>query len=74
MVRTDFTEPQCLYSGSKTLPNLWAVWLEQSLSAGAVELNLYSPCGPYGIYRASVLVQYNFNSTKPMGRKNSTDP
>ena len=37
---------------------LWAVWPVQSLSACTrVQLYLYSPCGPYGLYRASVLVQ-----------------
>jgi hypothetical protein len=36
---------------------LWAVRPVQSLSAGTVELYLYSPYGPYGLYRASVPVQ-----------------
>jgi hypothetical protein len=36
---------------------LWAVRLVQSLSACTVELYLYYPYGPYGLYRASVPVQ-----------------
>jgi hypothetical protein len=36
---------------------LWAVQPAQSLSACTVELYLYSPYGPYGLYRASVPVQ-----------------
>ena len=42
MGRTACTEPQCLYKG--------ALYLR-------VELYLYSPYGPYGLYRASVPVQ-----------------
>ena len=40
--RTACTEPQCLYKGALYL---------------TVELYLYSPYGPYGLYRASVSVQ-----------------
>ena len=36
---------------------LWAVRPVQNLSACTVELYLYSPYGPYGLYRASVPVQ-----------------
>ena len=36
---------------------LWAVRPVQSLSACTVELYLYSPYGPYGLFRASVPVQ-----------------
>jgi len=39
MDRTACTEPQCLYKGALYL---------------TVELYLYSPYGPYGLYRASV--------------------
>ena len=42
MGRTACTEPQCLYKGALYL---------------TVELYLYSPYGPYGLYRASVPVQ-----------------
>ena len=42
--RTACTEPQCLYNG--------ALYLYLT-----VELYLYSPYGPYGLYRASVPVQ-----------------
>ena len=44
MGRTARTEPQCLYKGALYL------YLR-------VELYLYSPYGPYGLYRASVPVQ-----------------
>ena len=44
MGRTAYTEPQCLYKGALYL------YLR-------VELYLYSPYGPYGLYRASVPVQ-----------------
>jgi hypothetical protein len=68
---TACTEPQCLYKGALnlysraiTLLPLWAVRPVQSLSACTrvhftftVELYLYSPYGPYGLYRASVPVQ-----------------
>jgi hypothetical protein len=36
---------------------LWALRPVQCLSACTVELYLYSPCGLYGLYRASVPVQ-----------------
>jgi len=45
---------------------LWAVRTVQSLSACTVELYLYSPYGPYGLYRASVPVKYSYTSTLPM--------
>jgi hypothetical protein len=51
------TEPQGLYSRAIPLLPLWAIRPLQSLSACTVELYLYSPYGPYGLYRASVLVQ-----------------
>ena len=54
---TPCTEPQYLYSRATPLLPLWAVRPVQSLSACTVELYLYSPYGPYGLYRASVLVQ-----------------
>ena len=38
------------------------------------ELNLYSPYGPYGLYRATVPVQYSYTSTPPMGRTACTEP
>src|SRR5215475_12951375 len=57
MGRTACTEPQCLYSRAIPLLPLWAVRPVQSLSACTVELYLYSPYGPYGLYRASVPVQ-----------------
>jgi hypothetical protein len=57
MSRTTCTEPQCLYS-SAIRPGAWrAVGRASGLSACTVELYLYSPYGPYGLYRASVPVQ-----------------
>jgi len=63
MGRTASTEPQCLYSTAIPLLPLWAVQHVQSLSACTVQLQLYSPYGPYGLYRPSVPVQYSYNST-----------
>ena len=57
MGRTACTEPQCLYSTDIPLFLLWTVRTLQSLSACTVQLYLYSPYGPYGLYRASVPVQ-----------------
>ena len=57
MGRTACTEPLCLYSRAIPLLPLWAVQPVQSLSACTVELYLYSPYGPYGLYRTSVPVQ-----------------
>ena len=68
MGRTAFIEPQCLYSRAIPLLPLWAVRPVQTLSACTVELYLYSPYGPYSLYRASVTVQYSYTSTPPMGR------
>jgi hypothetical protein len=55
--RTACTEPQWLYSRAIYILPLWAVRPVQSLSACTVELYLYCPYGPYGLYRASVPVQ-----------------
>jgi len=74
MDRMACTEPQCLYSTAITLLPLWAVRPVQGLSACTVQLYLYSPYGPYGLYRALVPVQYSYNSTPPMGRTTSTEP
>jgi len=74
MGRTACTEPQCLYSIAIPLLPLWAVQFVQSLSACTVELYLYSPYGLYGLYRASVPVQYSYTSTPPMGHKACTEP
>ena len=69
-----FAEPQCLYSTAITLLHLWTVRTAQSLSACTVQLYLYFSYGPYGLYRASVPVQYSYNSTPPIGRTASTEP
>ena len=74
MGRRACTEPQCLYSRAIPLLPLWAVGPVQSLNACTVELYLYSPNGPYGLYRASVPVQYSYTSTLPMGRTACTEP
>ena len=74
MDRTPCTEPQCLYSTAIPLLPLWAVRTVQSLSACTVQLYLYSPYGPYGLYRASVPVQYSYTSTPPMDRTACTEP
>jgi len=74
MVRTTFTEPQCLYSIAIPLLPLWAIRPVQSLSACTVELYFYSPYGPYGLYRASVPVLYSYTCTSPMGRTVCTEP
>ena len=49
------------YSYNSTPP--MAVRPVLSLSACTVQLYLYSPYGPYGVYRASVTVQYSYTST-----------
>jgi len=72
--RTACTEPQCLYSIDITLLPLWAVQPVQNLSACTVQLYLYSLYGPYGLYRASVPVQYSYTSSPPMGRTACTVP
>jgi len=53
---------------------LWAIRPVQSLSACTVELYLFSPYGPYALYRASVPVQYSYTSTPPMGHTACTEP
>ena len=74
MGRTACTEPQYLYSTAITLLPLLAVRPVQSLSTCTVQLYLYSPYGPYGLYRASVPVQYSYTSTPPIGRTACTEP
>ena len=74
MDHTDCTEPQCLYSTAITLLPLWAVRSTQGLSACTVHLYLYSSYGSYGLYRASVPVQYSYTSNRPMDRTACTDP
>ena len=77
MGRTACTEHHhCLYSRPIPLRPLWAVRPVQSIMiACTVELYLYSPYGPYGLYRASSLpVQYSYISTPPMGRTACTEP
>ena len=63
-----------LYSTAIPLLPLWAIQPVQSLSACTVQLYLYSPYVPYGLYRTSVPIQYSYNSTPPMGRTACTEP
>jgi len=74
MGRTSCAEPQCLYRTAIPLPPLLSVRLVQSLSACTVQLYLYSPYWPYGLCRASVPVQFSYNSTPPIGRTACTEP
>ena len=71
---TACTQPQCLYSTTIPLLPLWAVRPVQNLSACTVQLYIYSPYGPYGLYRASVPVQYSYTSILLMGRTTCTEP
>ena len=61
--RTACTEPQYLYSTAIPLLPLWDLRPVQNPSACTVQLYLYSPYGPYDLYRASVSVQYSYTST-----------
>ena len=63
MGRTACTEPHCLHSTSILLLPLWVVRPVQSFSACTVQLYVYSPYGPYSLYRPSVHVQYSYTST-----------
>ena len=74
MGRTSCTEPQCLYSTAIPLLPLLAVQPVQNFSVCTVQLNLYSPYGPYCLYRASVPVQYSYTSTPPTDRTACTEP
>jgi hypothetical protein len=74
MGHTACAQPQGLYSIAIPLLPLWAARPVQNLSACTVQLYLYSPYGLYGLYRASVPVQYSYTSTPPMGRTPCTEP
>ena len=74
MDRTACTEPQCLYSTAIPLLRLWGVRPVQNLSACTVQLYLYSVYGAYGLYRASVPVQYSSTSTSSMARTACMEP
>jgi len=74
MGRSDYTDPQCLYSTAIALLPLWAVRPVQCLSACRVQIYIYSPYGPYGLYKASLPVQYSYKSTALMGRTACTVP
>jgi len=74
MDRTACTEPQCLYSTALPLLPLCAVRPVHSLSGCTEQINLYYPYGHYGLYTASVHVQYIYNSTPSMGCTFFTQP
>jgi len=74
MGRTACTEPQCLYSTAIPVLPLRPVWPVQNLNACTVQLYLYTSYRPYGLYRASVTVQYSYTSTPPMYRTACTEP
>jgi len=57
LTRHHLVVPWSIKSRAIPLLPLWAVRPVQSLSACTVELYLYYPYGPYGLYRASVPVQ-----------------
>jgi hypothetical protein len=54
---TAATEPHSMFRTATPLLALPTVRPVQGLSACTVELYLYSPYGPYGLYRDSVPVQ-----------------
>ena len=66
--------PRSRKSTAITLLPLRAVGTVQSISACTVQLYLYSPYGPYGLYRASVPVQYSYTSIPTMGHTDCADP
>jgi len=74
MGRTACTDPQFLYSIAISLHRLWAVGPVENHSACTVQLYLYSPYAPYGLYRPSGHVQYSYTSTHPKGRTACTEP
>ena len=69
-----FLVPWSRKSTAVPLLPLWAERTVQRLSACTVELYLYSPYRPYGLYRASVPVQYSYTSTPPTDRTACTEP
>jgi len=74
MGRTACTEPQCLYSTAiPLLPTMGrtACTQPQCLYSRVIPL---LPYGPYGLYTASVPVQYSYTSTPPMDRTACTEP
>jgi hypothetical protein len=73
MDRTEFTEPQCLYSTAKPPLSLWTVLPLQSLCVCTENLYCYSTYGPHSLNGASVPVQYICTSTPPIGRTACTE-
>ena len=73
--------PSVLYNGYRVFPGgkeqpgrdadhslLLVPWSRKSRAISLL------PYGPYGLYRASVPVQYSYTSTPPMGRTACTEP
>ena len=71
MGRTACSEPQCVYSTAIPSMGPTACTDPQCLYSTAI---LLLPYGPYGLYTASVPVQYSYTSTPPMGRTACSDP
>jgi len=73
MDRRDFTEPQ---AGTVQLQLcfFWAVWDLQIVSSCKLQLILYSPYGPYGLYRASVPLEYSYNTSHTRVHTHCTEP
>jgi len=57
--RTAFTGLLCPYSTAIPLLPVWKIQTAQNFSASRVNLILYFPYGPYGLYRTSVPLQYS---------------
>ena len=66
--------PRSWKSRAIPLLHLWAVRPVQSLSACTVQLYLHSPYGPYGLYIASVHVQFSYTSNPPDDLTAFTEP
>jgi len=60
------TEPQ--YSTAILLKRLCAFQNLHNIRASAIHLKPYTTYEPYGLYMASVPVEYNYTSTLPMVR------
>ena len=74
LTRHPLLGPWSRNSRAKPLLHLWSLRHKQNLSACTVQLYLYYPYWPYGLYRASVPVQYSYTSTTPIGRTACTEP
>jgi len=73
MGHTARIQPQSLYSTAIVLLPLLVIRPLYSNNASIVQLYLYSPYGPYGLYTSSVPVQYSYTSTPPVGHISCTE-